>query len=129
MSDVVMSSPQSIRARLMGPPPKHQPAPRKPPPPVIVRTVELPVSMAMTPWRRILHETCNKYQVAVDDVLSATRTKRLVVARHEVFYRLNTEAHMGLGEIGRRFERDHTSVRHAVIAHRQRMGIRDGRAV
>ena len=75
-------------------------------------------------WRRIAEEVCAKHQVALIDVISARRERRVVLARHECFYRCKTETTMSLPLIGKRFgKRDHTTVLHGIRMHMSRIGL------
>lgn len=50
------------------------------------------------------------------------RTKTIAAARHELWWRLRTDPELELSydEIGRLFDRNHTSVLHGVRAHQRR---------
>lgn len=65
-------------------------------------------------WRRIVGEVCEKYGVALDDLTGKSRVGHLIPPRQECFYRLFTETTMSNPAIGRRFNRDHTTVLHGV---------------
>lgn len=71
--------------------------------------------------KRILIDTSEKYGVSVEDMLSTNRGKSLVVARQEAIYRTRTEVGRSLAEIGRYYNKDHSTVFHAITAHQKRM--------
>lgn len=73
-------------------------------------------------WRHIIHEVCTKHGLTFSEITGERREHRLVVARHEAFYRLSRETAMSLPMIGRRFSgRDHTTVLYGLRKHAERM--------
>ena len=74
-------------------------------------------------WRDIVDEVCAKHNVSVTEICGEQRTRGVVAARYEVFYRLSKETGMSLAQIGRHVgERDHTTVLYGVRKHLARMG-------
>lgn len=74
-------------------------------------------------WKRIALEVCEKHHVSFTEITSRRRSKYVVIARHEAFWRCRNETPMSFPQIGARFGgRDHTTVLHGVWAHEQRMG-------
>lgn len=67
--------------------------------------------------RTIIEEVAAKYGVAVKEILSDRRARVLIPPRHEAMFRCVAETHLSLPAIGRVFNRDHTSIGHAVMRH------------
>ena len=65
----------------------------------------------------------DKYDIDLQDMRSPSRARALAYPRHEAFH----EAHkfgFGPSEIGRYFNRHHTTVLHGIAGHKKREGIR-----
>lgn len=59
----------------------------------------------------IIHETAQLCRVSVDDIMGRSSQKRIADARHLAMYRIRKERpDMSLPQIGRVFDRDHTTV-------------------
>jgi hypothetical protein len=71
------------------------------------------------PWKVVLHETSRKYGVPVSVILGDSRARWILPARFEAAYRMVHELGMSLPAVGRRLNRDHTSVLHAIKRHVQ----------
>jgi chromosomal replication initiation ATPase DnaA len=69
-----------------------------------------------------LDVVCRTKKVTREEVCSRVRTKTIAAARHELWWRLRTapELELSYDEIGRLFDRNHTSVLHGVRAHQRR---------
>lgn len=63
---------------------------------------------------RIQHIVAHHYNMTADELCSDRRTADVVRARHIAMYLATTMTKRSISEIGRRFERDHTSVIAAV---------------
>ena len=64
---------------------------------------------------RIIREVCTYYSIPAVDLISARRTRDLVIPRQVAMYLAKKMTLRSLPEIGRRFgDRDHTTVLHAV---------------
>lgn len=72
--------------------------------------------------RRIIEEVADKYDVPAKDILSDRRAHVLIPPRHEAMFRCVAETLLSLPAIGRIFNRDHTSIGHAVMRHHLRTG-------
>jgi chromosomal replication initiation ATPase DnaA len=78
-------------------------------------------------WFEIVFEVATKHGVGIRDVLGTGRTRNVVLARHESFWRMRRDIKvLGLPisypQIGRRFGgMDHTTVLHGIRMHEQRM--------
>lgn len=71
--------------------------------------------------RNIVHEVCDIYGLTFEEMLSDSHARRITHPRQQAFWRLNTVG-FSLKDIGRFFGgRDHTTVRHGVIAHAKRL--------
>lgn len=76
----------------------------------------------MTDADRILHEVCEQHQVTRLEVLGQQRSRPLVAARHEAFYRLSKETTMSFPRIGRKMGgKDHSTVIHGVRMHEAKL--------
>jgi len=73
-------------------------------------------------WMEIIDQICAKHGLTKGELLSARRSRDLVVARHEAFYRMSKETAMSLPAIGRRMGgKDHTTVLWGIRRHKERM--------
>lgn len=71
---------------------------------------------------RIIEEVSRKHDIPVKDILSERRARVLIPARHEAIFRCVAESPLSLPAIGRIFNRDHTSIGHAVMRHHLNTG-------
>jgi len=53
--------------------------------------------------------------------MSSSRNRTLVLARQEAMYRARIEVGKSFPEIGRYFNKDHSTVAHSIKAHTKRM--------
>jgi len=72
-------------------------------------------------WRMVISEVCEKHGITEIDVRSSRRHPEICKCRHEIMWRLSREVFLSLGEIGRRINRDHTTVIHGIAKHEERM--------
>lgn len=76
--------------------------------------------------REILREVSERHGVTEAEIIGEGRSARIVLARHEVCYRMRKETTWSLPRIGRFLgDRDHTSIINGIKRHEQRMA-RDG---
>lgn len=61
-------------------------------------------------WRSIVSETAAKHGVTVLQILSNSRQAKIVAARFETYARIYTETTMSPSDIGRKMNRDHSTV-------------------
>lgn len=59
---------------------------------------------------QIIAETCRAFAVTTEELMGPLHTRRLVRPRHVSWHLLNTELDMSRAEIGRMFDRNHTTV-------------------
>lgn len=80
------------------------------------------------PYRpgRIIREVAAKYGRTVDELTGPLRWRSIAWARQEAMFRLRNETTLSYPDIGRRLNRDHTTILHGVRAHAKRMA--EGRA-
>lgn len=71
----------------------------------------------------ILREVAKHHDTTVKDILSNSRFRAHVAARQEAMHRLHVELGMSVSAVGRRLNKDHTTVRWGVAQHRQRVAI------
>lgn len=69
----------------------------------------------------IIDEVCEKYVVARKDMLSAIRSQFVIPARFEAIYRIREEKCLSWAQIGRIFNRDHTSCLAAWRRHKAKL--------
>ena len=69
----------------------------------------------------IIKQVSLKHHVSVPEILSAMRSIGIVAARFEAIYRIREERHLSWAQIGRQFNRDHTSVLHGYRQHKKRL--------
>lgn len=73
-------------------------------------------------WRQIVEEVQLKYGITPLEMKSRYRDRRLVMARHEAFYRMRHETTLSLPQIAQRMGGfDHTSVLHGIKRHAARL--------
>lgn len=73
--------------------------------------------------REIVRELSERDRVKVADIMTS-RCRPGVYLRHEACWRARNELGQSWGQIGRFFDRDHTTAIFAVRAHEKRMGAR-----
>jgi len=77
-------------------------------------------------WRvkLILNAVAHKYRhtgVTVNDMKSPRRDRAIIPARFEAIWRIKHKTMLSLPQIGRIFNRDHTTIIHAIRKHEERM--------
>ncbi len=88
------------------------PAPRQLPvyvPPKDSVPLEIRPSPSAT-TEQIIAEVCEKYHVKRKDLLSPIRSQFVMPARFEAIYRIREEKSLSWAQIGRIFNRDHTTI-------------------
>ena len=58
----------------------------------------------------IIQEVINLYDISLGDFLGKKRHHEIVVARKEAAKRLKAELNLSLNDIGRRFNKDHSTI-------------------
>jgi hypothetical protein len=74
-------------------------------------------------WRLLAKEICEQHGADFDEVCGDRRYQRLVLIRQEIFYRIRVDLGMSYPEIGKRFNRDHTTILHGVRRHAKRFNL------
>lgn len=77
--------------------------------------------MPKTLPEQIIDQVAAKHHVTVAEIKSHRRDQVVARARFEAMWRMTKETSLSLPAIGRKFDRDHTSVLHAVRQHEKRM--------
>jgi hypothetical protein len=73
-------------------------------------------------WKEIAMEVGKKHGVTLNELQSVRRSKPIVIARHECFWRCRHETSLSFPQIGKLFGgRDHSTVLHGIASHEQRM--------
>ena len=62
----------------------------------------------------ILEEVANVYNVSISKLLGNNRTKELVVPRQIAMYLIRSMTGLSLPDIGKKFNRDHSTVLHSI---------------
>lgn len=70
-------------------------------------------------WKCIAEEVCARHGVTMTEMISHRRAMRVVPARFEAIWRCHKETPMSLPQIGKHFDRDHTSVLYAIRRHQE----------
>ncbi|WP_332763979.1 helix-turn-helix domain-containing protein [Phenylobacterium sp.] len=71
--------------------------------------------------RTIAFRVAEKHGLTLDDLRSPSRRRPLVVARQEAMHEIRQATTQSLPAIGRFFDRDHTTVIHALERHAARL--------
>lgn len=74
-------------------------------------------------WRILAKQICDEHGADFDEVCGDRRFQHLVLIRQEIFYRIRVELGMSYPEIGKRFNRDHTTILHGVRRHAKRFNL------
>lgn len=69
----------------------------------------------------IAAQVMEKHGLASDVFFSRVRTRSIAWARQEAMYRMKEETTASYPQIGRIFDMDHTTIIHAVRAHKERL--------
>lgn len=73
-------------------------------------------------WHLIIDEICKKHKISLPEIRGNQRSREVVAARFEAYYRLSTETKFSLPQIGRLLGgKDHTSVLHGIRKYKLRM--------
>lgn len=72
-------------------------------------------------WKRIVYEVAIKHNIPVILIMGNQRTRDVVAARHEVYYRLQQETNLSIAGVGRKMNRDHTTILAGMKAHLRRV--------
>lgn len=72
--------------------------------------------------RKVVEAISEKTGIPPERIVSVTRNKAVVAARHWAFYELQ-QAGFSLTQMGRMFQKDHTTVLHGIRKHMKRTGI------
>lgn len=75
----------------------------------------------MTYTQTVIETVCARRGVSASEVLSPARTRPVAWARQEAQHILRATTNKSLPQIGRSFDRDHTSVVHSLSAVKRRM--------
>lgn len=81
----------------------------------VLRAILKPVHIREpSPLRRLAKEVAELHDIGLGQLMGESRTKSIVMARHEFCYRAYSETNKSLSEIGRFLNRDHTTVQNAI---------------
>lgn len=101
-------------------PPVKAPAPQPVRPPAPAAVPVPPSALWRTPATPIINEVCAKYEVEPAVIFHVDRRKMVVRPRQEVMFRLHYELEWSLGKIGRFFDKDHSTIAHAIARYKAR---------
>lgn len=68
----------------------------------------------MRPWQTLLAEIAREHGVTVADITGPSRSLKLIPARFHACFEMRHRLEMSVTEIGRRVNRDHSTVIHAL---------------
>lgn len=118
---------KQVRQRLLGSPLRRrprdvlkigrtpEPAPQPEPEIIVLNPVPAPDPIYIAPSAKIINEVAAKHKVSAGEIKGPRRNRYIVAARFEAILRIHRELpHMSLPQIGRVFNRDHTSILHAI---------------
>jgi chromosomal replication initiation ATPase DnaA len=71
--------------------------------------------------RRAIEEAADEYDISVMEIMGKRRHKSIAWARQSAMWRIRMATSLSLPQIGRMFDRDHTTVLHAIRAHEARL--------
>jgi hypothetical protein len=69
----------------------------------------------------IVREVCDAHGVSPQDVLRRLRRRYVANARQHIWFRIRYELGWSYSDIGRRFDRDHTTIMWGVARHAHRL--------
>lgn len=81
----------------------------------------LRVMLARKSTSRVLQEVCDEYDVTPVEIISTSHSKRVVVPRHKLYWRLVKECGLSNSEVGRLLHRDHSTIIVGIRQHQRRM--------
>lgn len=70
--------------------------------------------LAPPSWKAIVKLTSLKHRVGTQAILSKSRIRPIVAARHEAMHLIYDHCGRGTNWVGKKFDRDHTSVLYAI---------------
>lgn len=102
------------------------PAKKRAPPELVTEPAYLPEEAPVPTQKQlgsaqIIKQVSLKHRVTVAEMLSDMRSEWIVKARFEAIYRIREERHLSWAQIGRQFNRDHTSILHGYRQHKKRL--------
>lgn len=65
-------------------------------------------------FHRFLSAVAHSFEISLDELMSSVRKKEFALARHVAMYVLKDKKRLGVMKIAELFERDHSSVNHAI---------------
>lgn len=93
-----------------------------PPPPAAYEHCEGEVTPAPKTARGIARQVAAKHKIGVNEILSGRRSRYIVIARQETYWRCRNETTLSLPQIGRFLGgKDHTSVLHGIRQYEKRL--------
>lgn len=102
---------------------KLAPLPEPEPPPTARTKLFLaPIEEHRPSCRRIIDEVAKEDGVSAADIVSERRLGSLIAPRHKAMYRCRMETPFSLPQIGKAFNRDHTTIGYGIMAHCHRTG-------
>ena len=80
---------------------------------MISKISELFKSKTIDP-REIIYNVATKHHLMIEDLTGHSRRSHIVKARHTAMYEIRKQCELSLGSIGDLFNKDHTTVLHAI---------------
>lgn len=91
----------------------------------IIERVQLALASSPRGNAQLLTErVCARRGVSPALIVSDIRTRKVIEARHEIWWLCRTRLHMTYTAMATMFRRDHTTIMHGVAGHARRMAAR-----
>ena len=91
-------------------------------PELVPAPAHAPEPIYIAPSAKIINEVAKNHKVSVGEIKGPRRYRYITAARHEAIGRVYTECpHLSLIQIGRIFNRDHTTIMHTL----ENLGLRE----
>lgn len=71
--------------------------------------------------REVIEEVAQRHDIPVGLIYAQDRRKAISTVRHEAYYLVHRDFGLSYPEVGRIFDRDHTTILHGVRKHEKRM--------
>lgn len=72
-------------------------------------------------WREIIADVSERHGLTTEEILGPSRARRCAWPRHEAWALIWEQGRLSTTEIGRRFNRDHTTVLIGIRRHNKRL--------
>lgn len=83
------------------------------------RAREVEADPVAATWKDITREVANRHGLTWSEIMGPSRHRQMAWARHEAWSLIWAQGRLSLPQIGRRFDRDHTTVLSGIRRHRK----------